>query len=148
MLEQVSNALASIRSPVIRECERAFSCRLNPVSKTIKGVQQYESRDLQWGVAHLEIRTGKREGIIVASFKQAIQQELVKQLDASGEIVEIDIVSPPASPASAPAWTRKWSVTCTFQDTRICFGLEERKETRYLLYASRILTLEASELLA
>ena len=145
MLKPLSYAMANIRSPIIKECERTFSCQLNPSSHPNESVQKFESRNLPWGVEHLDIRIGNNNGMIVASFEQAIQRELVKQLDMLGKVVEIDVVSPPINPLSSPGWTRKWSIAYALLDTKIWFGLEERKDTEYLLYASRHFALEALE---
>lgn len=137
ILEVVSQALAGIQSLTITECERAFDCKLRPDDANPR---QYWGTCPDPHIDLLDVRIGETGGIIVVRFDEGVQPVLAEELRSLGPPEDIDIVSPPMSPASAPDWTRKWSVAHTIGGAKIWFGMEEIEGNDLLVSASRSFT--------
>ena len=73
-------------------------------------------------------------------FDVGVQPILAEEVRSLGEPEDIDILSPPVSPVSPPAWSRKWSVAHTIAGAKIWFGLEEIDSSELLVSTSRLFT--------
>jgi hypothetical protein len=140
-LEKVSQVLAGIQNLTTAECERAFGCELRPDDAK---PQQYWGTSPNPNINLLDVRIGKTGGIVVLRFAEGVQPILAEELPSLGPPEDIDIVSPPMSPASPPAWTRKWSVAHTIGGAKIWFGMEEIEGNDLLISASRSFTFTQS----
>ena len=83
------------------------------------------------------MRLGQRGGIVVARFAESVQLRLAEAVGSLGAPEAMDLVSPPPHPASAPAWSGKWSMAHTLGGAKIWFGLEEIMGSKRLVSASR-----------
>lgn len=137
ILEVVSQALAGIQSLTVAECERAFDCKLRPDDANPR---QYWGTCPDPHIDLLDVRIGETGGIIVVRFDEGVQPVLAEELRSLGPPEDIDIVSPPMSPASAPDWTRKWNIAHTIGGAKIWFGMEEIEGNDLLVSASRSFT--------
>lgn len=134
ILTKAGQALASIQRLTVVECERAFKCELrldqaNP--------RQYWGTCPDLNIDLLDVRLGQTGGIVVARFEESVQLALAEAVRSLGAPEDIDIVSPPLNPASAPTWSRKWSEAYTIAGAKIWFGLEEIDGSSRLVFASR-----------
>lgn len=137
ILEKAGQALAGIQSLTVAECERVFKCELrldqaNP--------RQYWGTCLDLNIEVLDVRLGQTGGIVVARFDESMQPALAEAVRSLGVPEDIDIVSPPLSPASASAWSRKWSEAYMIAGAKIWFGLEEIDGSSRLAFVSRSFT--------
>lgn len=138
ILEEVSQALAGIQSLTLAECERAFDCKFRPDNASPR---QYWGTCPDPNIDLLDVRIGETGGIIVVRFDEGVRPSLAEELRSLGLPEDIDIVSPPISPAPAPDWTRKWSVAHTIGGAKIWFGVEEIDGSERLVSASRSFTM-------
>jgi hypothetical protein len=134
IIESVSQALAGLKNLSVDECEREFNCKLilddvNP--------GQYRGSSTDLNIDLLDVRIGETGGVVVANFKEGVQQILAEEVEFLSPPEDFDIVSPPISPASPPAWSRKWSVAHTVAGAKIWFGFEEIDGRKLLISASR-----------
>jgi hypothetical protein len=136
-LTKVSQALAGIQSLTVAECERAFGCKFLPDDANPR---QYWGTCPDPNIDLLDVRIGETGGIIVVQFAEGVRPILAEELRSWGAPDDIDIVSPPISPASAPAWTRKLSVAYTIGGAKIWFSMEEIDGSERLVSASRSFT--------
>jgi hypothetical protein len=88
----------------------------------------------------LDVRLRQRGGIVVVIFAERVQLRLAEAVGSLGAPEDMDLVSPPPHPASAPAWSHKWSVAHTLGGTKIWFGLEDVAGDKRLVSASRTFT--------
>lgn len=137
ILEVVSQALAGIQSLTIAECEQAFDCKFRLDDATPR---QYWGTCPDPNIDLLDLRIGETGGIVVVRFAEGVRPILAEELRSLGPPEDMDVVSPPMSPASSPAWTRKWSVAHTIGGAKIWFGMEEIGGREVLVSASRSFT--------
>ena len=132
--EVIGRSLAGLECLSITECERRFNCRFTPDDSR---PGQYWGTSSDPSIDLLDVRIGEQGGIVVVEFSDEVQLDLAAEVETLGPPEDLDVVSPPPSPASSPPWSRKWSVVHTIAGARISFGFEEVDGKTRLVSASR-----------
>ena len=138
MLDNICQALASIQTLTVTNCELAFNCELH---RDDNDLRRHWGTSPEIGIEKIDVRIGETGGIVLAMFDLELQADLVKELHALGQPEDLDIVSPPVATGQTVQWQRKWSVGYTLFGVKIYFGLEEANGRERLINASRNFTL-------